>query len=189
VDIASVGAELSLWNPLLVNWLAWMQAEVPDIALRAEVDAAPRLLEAVRSGALDLAVLYAPPVGDSALVVELLHEDKLVLVTTDPDGAAENHVQVDWGEAFQASYQAAFPQVETPVVSVSHGPLALLLLLRGGGSGYFRLSAVAPYLESKKLHRVAGAPEFSYSMHMAYSSRADRDLIDLMRRGFAEAAA
>jgi hypothetical protein len=36
---------------------------------------------------------------------------------------------------------------------------------------------------------VAGAPEFSYSMHMAYSSRADRDLIDLMRRGFAEAAA
>lgn len=191
-DMASVGAEFSLWNPLLVDWLAWMKTEAPELALRAEVDTAPRLLEAVRQGALDLAVLYAPPAEDTAVVVELLHEDKLVLVTTSPEGAldaAADYVHVDWGTAFQANYQAAFPQMESAGISVSHGPLALLLLLRTGGMGYFRLSAVSPYLAQHKLRRVTGAPEFSYSMHMAYSSRTERPLIDLMRRGFAKAVA
>src|SRR5690606_26550805 len=51
VDVASVGAELSLWNPLLVEWMAWMKHAAPSIALRAEVNAAPRLLDAVREGA------------------------------------------------------------------------------------------------------------------------------------------
>lgn len=188
-DIASVGAEFSLWNPLLVDWLAFMKKQAPELALRAEVDTAPRLLEAVGDGALDLAVLYAPPVGNQAVVVELLHEDKLVLVTTNPAGpSAEDYVHVDWGAAFQTNHQAAFPQMQNPGISVSHGPLALLLLLRTGGTGYFRLSAVLPHLRGGQLYRVAGAPEFSYSMHMVYPNRAERSLLDLMRRGFATVA-
>lgn len=186
IDIASVGAEISLWHPLLVDWLAWMKKEAPDIALRAEVGTAGPLLEAVRNGALDLAVLYDPPPQDSTAVVELLHEEKLVMVTTDASGRPDNfddYVQIDWGPSFQSSHQAAFPQLESPGVSVSHGPLALLYLLRVGGTGYFRLSAVAPYLERGQLHRVVSAPAFSYSVHMVYSSRTDRSIIDLMRRG------
>jgi len=31
---------------------------------------------------------------------------------------------------------------------------------------------------------VKGAPEFSYSVHMVYSSRVEAGLIDRMRRGF-----
>src|SRR5690606_21048999 len=81
IDIASVGAEISRGHPLLVDWLAWMKKEAPDIALRAEVGTAGPLLEAVRNGALDLAVLYDPPPQDSTAVVELLHEEKLVMVT------------------------------------------------------------------------------------------------------------
>ncbi|MFC3703551.1 LysR family transcriptional regulator [Devosia honganensis] len=186
IDIASVGAEISLWHPLLVDWLAWMKKEAPDIALRAEVGTAGPLLEAVRNGALDLAVLYDPPPQDSTAVVELLHEEKLVMVTTDASGRPDNfddYVQIDWGPSFQSSHQAAFPQLESPGMSVSHGPLALLYLLRVGGTGYFRLSAVAPYLERGQLHRVVSAPAFSYSVHMVYSSRTDRSIIDLMRRG------
>lgn len=186
IDIASVGAEISLWHPLLVDWLAWMKKEAPDIALRAEVGTAGPLLEAVRNGALDLAVLYDPPPQDSTAVVELLHEEKLVMVTTVASGRPDNfddYVQIDWGPSFQSSHQAAFPQLESPGVSVSHGPLALLYLLRVGGTGYFRLSAVAPYLERGQLHRVVSAPAFSYSVHMVYSSRTDRSIIDLMRRG------
>ena len=60
-DIASIGAEISLWNPLLVDWLIWMKQEAPDIAIRAEVDVPSRLMDAVHDGALDLAVLYDPP--------------------------------------------------------------------------------------------------------------------------------
>lgn len=186
VDIASVGVELSLWNPLLVDWLAWMKREAPAIALRAEVDTSGRLLEALHNGTLDIAVLYDPPRQRSTTVVELLHEEKLVMVSTTPGvhpDQAEDYVHVDWGSSFQTSFHAAFPQLSSPGVSVSHGPLALFYLLRVGGTGYFRLSAVLPYIESGKLHRVAATPEFSYSVHMVYSSRLDTGLIDTMRRG------
>ena len=187
VDIASVGAEISLWNPLLVDWLAWMKHEAPDIALRAEVDVPSRLLEAVHNGALDLAVLYDPPPQGGNTVLELLVEEKLVMVTTSADGgrgAAEDYILVDWGPSFQASHQAAFPEIASPGVLISHGPLALLYLTRVGGAGYFRLSAIRPYLDSGRLRLVADAPEFSYSVHMIYSSRAESALIDRMRRGF-----
>jgi DNA-binding transcriptional LysR family regulator len=183
-DIVSVGAEISLWNPILVDWLVWMRREAADIALRAEVDGPARLLEAVHNGALDLAVLYDPPAQGAGIVVELLHEEKLVLVTTrgDPDGA--DYIAIDWGASFQASHQAAFPQLPNPGIAVSYGPLALAYLMRAGGTGYFRLSAVRPHIEDGRLRRVPGAPEFSHSMHMVYSSRIERNLIDLVRRGF-----
>ena len=187
VDIASVGAEISLWNPILIDWLAWMKADAPDIALRAEVDTPSRLLEAVRNGSVDLAVLYDPPQQGGNAVVELLTEEKLVMVTTsrvDGQASLDDYVHVDWGPSFQASYQAAFPQIVSPAVSISHGPLALLYLLRAGGTGYFRQSAVRAYLEDGRLSRVAAAPEFSYSVHMVYSSRTEMGLIDRMRRGF-----
>ena len=187
VDIASVGAEISLWNPILVDWTAWMKREAPDIALRAEVDIPSRLLEAVHNGTLDLAVLYDPPPQGGYTVVELLTEEKLIMVTSAEDGARglpEDYVQVDWGPSFQASHQAAFPEIVSPGVFISHGPLALLYLMRVGGAGYFRLSAVRPHLDAGRLHRVIDAPEFSYSVHMVYSSRTETGLIDNMRRGF-----
>lgn len=183
-DIVSVGAEISLWNPILVDWLVWMKRETPAIALRAEVDVPTRLLESVHNGALDLAVLYDPPAQGAGIVVELLHEEKLVLVTTAKDETAGDYVAIDWGASFQASHQAAFPQLPNPGIAVSYGPLALAYLMRAGGTGYFRLSAVRPYIEEGQLRRVPGAPEFSYSMHMVYSSRVERSLIDLARRGF-----
>jgi DNA-binding transcriptional LysR family regulator len=186
IDIASVGAEISLWNPILTDWLVWMKTDAPDIALRAEVDTPPRLLDAVHNGALDLAVLYDPPQQGGSTVVELLMEEKLVMVTTlkgGTVGTADDYVHVDWGPSFQASLQAAFPQIVSPSVSVSHGPLALLYLLRVGGTGYFRLSATRSYLDDGQLHRVKGAPEFSYSVHMVYSSRTETSLIDRMRLG------
>jgi DNA-binding transcriptional LysR family regulator len=127
MDIAAIGAEISLWNPILVDWLVWMKREAPDIALRAEVDTPARLLEAVHNGSLDLAVLYDPPSQGGNIVVELLAEEKLVFFTTKADGAAndpQDYVHVDWGASFQASQQAAFPQFSGAGVSISHGQLA-----------------------------------------------------------------
>ncbi|WP_368621243.1 LysR family transcriptional regulator [Paraburkholderia sp. BR13444] len=82
----SLGGELSLWHPLLADWLVWMHRECPQIALRAEVDSPMRLLDRVHEGSLDIAVLYNPPQRPD-LVSELLVEEKLVMVTSAPDGA------------------------------------------------------------------------------------------------------
>ncbi|MBB5414867.1 LysR family transcriptional regulator [Paraburkholderia atlantica] len=81
----SLGGELSLWHPLLADWLIRMHRECPQIALRAEVDCPMRLLDRVHEGSLDIAVLYNPPQRPD-LVSELLVEEKLVMVTSAPDG-------------------------------------------------------------------------------------------------------
>lgn len=186
-DVASVGAEISLWNPIVVDWLVWMKQEAPEIALRADVDVPHKLIERVGDGSLDLAVVYAPPLAAGEMAVELLLEEKLVMVTTRDDatpGPQDDYVRVDWGPAFLSSQHIAFPDIASPGVSVSHGPLALNYLIRVGGTGYFRQSVVEPYLASGRLMRVIDAPEFSHSMHMVYSTRAEPALLETMRSGF-----
>ncbi|MGV6876649.1 LysR family transcriptional regulator [Pseudochelatococcus sp. B33] len=186
----SVGGELSLWHPLLADWLIWMHRECPEIALRAEVDTPASLLARVQDGALDLAVLYNPPTRPN-LVTELLLEEKLVLVTTSPDGTLVpgNYVHVDWGPAFALNHQAAFPELSSPPVSISLGPLALTYLLTVGGCGYFRLGTAQPFLDNGRLQRVKDAPEFSHSAYTIYAERSDGDVVHRVREGLKSIAA
>jgi LysR family transcriptional regulator, flagellar master operon regulator len=186
-DIANAGAEISLWNPILADWLVWMKKQAPDIALHAEVDVPSRLLERLRNGSLDVAVLYNPPPQGGDLVVELLTEERLVLVSTQPDGRANlasGYVHVDWGPSFNQSFQAAFPELANGAVTISHGPLALLYLIETGGCSYFRLSVVRPYLDAGQLYLVPDAPEFGHSVHLVYSTQHETELIQRMREGF-----
>lgn len=183
-NVVSIGAELSLSGPLMADWLIWMRRECPEIALRAEIGTPAHLLDRVQAGSLDLAVLYSPP-PQTDLAVELVTEEKLVMVTTAQSGQAEpgDYIHVDWGQAFNASLHAAYPALSNPAVSISLGPLALTYMMTVGGNGYFRLSAAKPYLDAGQLHLVPEAPEFSYSIHAIYSTRGESDLIDRMRTG------
>lgn len=183
-NLVGVGGEFSLWSPLFADWLLWMRRECPDIAIRAEVDTAGRLLDRVQDGSLDVAVLYNPP-SRSELVLELITEEKLVLVTTADDGSLrpEDYVYVDWGEPFASSHATAFPELANAAVSISLGPLALSYLLAVGGGGYFRSAIARPYLESRQLFRVPRAPEFSYSVYAVYSTRSAAEVVERVRTG------
>jgi DNA-binding transcriptional LysR family regulator len=183
-NVIGIGGELSLWSPLLANWLIWMRLNQPSIALRAAVNTPGQLLDDIHHGELDLAILYDPPL-QTDLAVELVTEEKLVMVTSLPDGdfEAASYIHIDWGPAFDASQRAAFPNLSSPAVAISFGPLAIAFILNAGGSGYFRLSVIRPYLESGRLYRVTQAPEFSYSIHAVYSLHGDADLINHARAG------
>ena len=178
----SVGAELSLWDPALTDWLGCMHRKRPEIAVRVEVDTAERLLEKLRDGALDAGVLHAPG-RQPDLVVELLCEEKLILVTTDEDGGLrpDAYIHVDWGPAFAASHEAAAATALDPSVSINLGPLARHYMLAVGGCGYFRLGSVRSLLEEGRVRPVAGAPEFSHSIYLVYSAQRDKALLDLVR--------
>jgi DNA-binding transcriptional LysR family regulator len=183
-NVFGIGGELSLWSPLLANWLIWMRRHQPSIALRAAVNTPRQLLDDIRHGELDLAVLYNPPL-QTDLAVELLTEEKLVMVTSSRKRTfqPESYIHIDWGPAFAASERAAFPDLGNPAVAISFGPLAIAFILNAGGSGYFRLSVIKPYLESGALFTVSEAPEFSYSIHAVYSLRGDAGLINHARAG------
>lgn len=189
--VVTIGAELSLWSPLLRHWLIWMRRECPDIAVRTVIDTPERLTDRVQDGSLDVAVIYAAP-RLPGIIAELLFEEKLVLARTTPvvgPLAPEDHVHVDWGPSFTESYQAAYPDMPNAVVSIDYGPLALDYILATGGSGYFRDGFIRSYLEEGRLALVTDSPEFSYSAYVVHSATADPGVMKRIRIGLRAAAA
>ncbi|CAG1010271.1 HTH-type transcriptional regulator YofA [Rhizobiaceae bacterium] len=170
--IVGIGAELSLWSPLLADWMAALKAEAPELAIHAHVGAPAKLVEDISSGALDIAILYAPQLAPG-FVVERVLDDQLVQVAPGaaaPVGASSTEaIFVDWGPAFpllhgQARFHAAAGTV------VDFGPLGLAHLLGTGGRGYFRRSMVAPLIAEGRLAVVPESPAFPYP---AYAVRAE----------------
>lgn len=177
--VLTIGCEVSLWEPLLLDWLLRMRRDAPQLALRTEVGLSDPLLNRVSEGTLDIAVVYAPH-QRPGLRVELLREEKLVMVTASPHRAASwttDYVYVDWGPQFAAQHALAFPELPGAGVSTSLGPLGREYLLAAGGAGYIRLDMVRDHLASGRLRRVANTPEFLYPAYAVYSESADAQTV------------
>src|SRR5439155_20904900 len=105
-SLLAIGGEVSIWQPLLLDWVLWMRRSHPAIALHVHVDVPQDLINQVAAGLVDAAVMYAPP-HRPGLKIDLLLEEKLVLVTTDPEASligAADFVSVDWGPDFTTEY-------------------------------------------------------------------------------------
>jgi DNA-binding transcriptional LysR family regulator len=144
----------------------------------------------VAEGVLDLSIMYTPR-HRRGLEVELLLNEKLVLVTTHPDPQQvrdTDYVYVDWGSDFALHHSLSFPELTDPGLFVGLGPLALNYILEVGGSGYFRMRAVQPYLKSGTLRLVPDTPEFSYPAYAVYGTNAERGVIRTALDGLREVA-
>ncbi|MGE0849693.1 MAG: LysR substrate-binding domain-containing protein [Hyphomicrobiaceae bacterium] len=173
-----VGSEVSLWQPLLVDWVTWMRGSLRDIALRVHVDVPQDLINHVASGFVDVAIMYAPH-DRPGLKIDLIMEETLVLVTSDAKRQLKgsfDYVHVDWGPEFALHHGINLPDI-IPNVSVNLGPLGLEYVLQVGGSGYFRMRAVEPYLAAGRLHIVPGMPQFSYPIYSVQSTSADEAIV------------
>lgn len=177
--VLTVGCEISLWDPLLLNWLLWMRTAAHHLAIRTEVGFPEDLLNRVAEGVLDVAIVYAPQ-QRPGLRIELLIEEKLVMVTTKRGQAPRpaDYVYVDWGPDFAAQHDLAFPALSNAGVIAGLGPLGSEYLLSAGGAGYFRLDVIRAHLESGRLHRVPGAPEFLYPAYAVYAANADAKIVN-----------
>ncbi len=135
--LVTLGCEISLWDPLLLDWLLWMRHAEPHMALRTEVGLPDSLIRQVSEGIIDIAIVYAPQ-QRPGLRIELLIEEKLVLVTTKRRSGAPrpaDYVYVDWGPEFAAQHDLAFPGLSSTAVFSGLGPLGRAYLLKAGGSG------------------------------------------------------
>lgn len=172
--VLTVGSEVSLAQPVLLDWVRWMRRSLQDIAIRVHVDVPQDLINQVASGTVDIAIMYAPP-HRPGLKIDLLTEEKLVLVTTDAEASGvigSEYVYMDWGPDFTLHHGMNFPEV-TPDLFFDLGPLALNYVLDAGGSGYFRMSAVQPHLTAGRLHLVPDMPQFSFPVYAVQSANAD----------------
>nr|WP_252733462.1 LysR substrate-binding domain-containing protein [Paracoccus marinaquae] len=175
VALATIGGEINLWQPTVLNWAAALRRQRPDIALHIEIDKPQNLIENLAAGRVDAAVLHAPP-PRPGVKLDLLLNEKLVLVTTDPgaDPLDEGRFfSVDWGPEFLREFTAGFPDLPVPAVAVNLGRFALKYVLDNGGAGYFRGHVVDPYIHAGRLHRVPGAPSFAYPIYVASCADAD----------------
>ncbi len=174
-SVIAVGGELNLWNSLLLDWLVWMKKEQPHIAVHAQVGLADQLLEQLRAGVLDLAILYAPKLLPG-FNVELIEEEKLVLVRSTVDrqeGREPDYVHVDWGSQFAGERGFGPIAFTEPSLRVGLGLLGLNYILRAGGMGYFRKGVVAAHVEAGELELVENAPQFVYPAYAVYPESAE----------------
>lgn len=176
--VLTVGSEVSLAQPLLLDWVRWMRRSLQDIALRVHVDVPQDLISQVASGTVDVAIMYAPQ-HRPGLKIDLLMEEKLVLVTTNQEAYrpdTSDYVYMDWGPDFTLHHGMNFPEVAQDLY-FDLGPLALSYILEAGGSGYFRMSAVQSHIAAGRLHLVPETAQFSYPVYAVQSANADESVV------------
>ena len=188
-----LGAQMSLADRLIPQWISWMRSKASSIALRVEADYSLSIMRQLGDGVLDIGVLYSPR-QTPGLVIEPLLEESLVLVSTRARAATQDwlddYVFIDWGDDFRAQHGEAFSAMATPAVSFGLGALGLQYVVENGGSGYFPLRVVQPMLEDGRLHRVADAPTIKRPAYMAYAAEpADAALTELALDGLRQTAA
>jgi len=185
-----LGSQVSLWHSLVLKWIPWMRANANDVAIHVEADYSPSLMRQLSDGILDIGVMYNPR-QTPGLVIEDLLEETLVLVATSRRNLekkwVEDYVFVDWGAAFRAQHGEAFPEMDTPAVSVGLGSLGLEYILQNGGSGYFPLRVVQPYLDQGRLFPVDEAPRMQRPAYVVYPEIArHQPTLDLALGGLRE---
>ena len=115
-------------------------------------------------GRVDIGVMYTPQ-SRPGLNVEILLQEELVLVSTDPTDSGNpgaNYVYVDWGPEFHAKHSASFPEFAGPGLSTNVGWLGLQQILQVGGAGYFPRRLVSRHIASERLRELR-APVFRLS--------------------------
>ncbi|HEX9570275.1 MAG TPA: LysR family transcriptional regulator [Rhodospirillales bacterium] len=168
--LLTVGVEFTLWERLLVRWLPWVRAAIPDTAIRADVGSSSYLTRQLVDGLLDLSITYTPQYR-TGVVIEKLMDEHLMLVSTDLKTKAPwepGYIFVDWGPEFRNEHMATFPTQQSPVISVTYGPLALQHILANGGSAYLPHRIVARMLKDGRLYDIAKAPRFTRPVYVAY---------------------
>lgn len=141
-NLLNLGGEVSLCNPLLLNWMRRLREAIPGHAVRVEIGQGADLLKQLEQGALDAALVYQPEYWPG-LQVEQLLEEKLVMVRSVL--SAEPYLYVDWGPDFRSQHDAALPDRAKAALACNLGPLALQYIMQNGGSGYFRTRVVSSY--------------------------------------------
>lgn len=187
----TVGARFGLWEQFLLKWLPLMLTAAPDIAVRAEIGLEADLMQGLIEGRLDIGVMYTPQ-SRPGLRVERLFEERLILVSTELKRRPEpgpGYVYVDWGPEFYAKHSASFPDFIGLAITANIGWLGLQHILQNGGSGYFPIRLVRPYLENGRLNALVGAPEFALPAYVVYPADADPGLFGLALDGIRRVSA
>lgn len=175
--VLAIGGRIGLWDGFLLDWLPRIREKAPHVSVRAEIGFENDLMHGLVEGRLDIAVMYTPQ-RRPGLAVEALFDERLVLVSGGTErfrALDRRYIYIDWGPEFYAKHAASFPDFAGPAMTTNVGWLGLRHILGRGGSGYFPVRLVRPYLDSGQLIRVSGAPEFTLPAYAVHRSDGDAE--------------
>jgi len=98
--VLALGAQVSLWERLILDWMPRMRRQAPEVALQVQADYSNSLMRQLTDGLLDICVMYQPRQA-AGIVIEDLFEETLVMAARTPRAVSpdwvEDYVFVDWG--------------------------------------------------------------------------------------------
>jgi len=180
----TIGAQYSLWPRLGFRLIDGLQAELPDLNIRAELGMPDRLTRFLIDGTVQLGLLYMPQLRPG-LVVEELIEEELVLVASWPNPTMDmggKYVFVDWGPEFVSAHSAALPGLTNPGLTFSLGAMVAEFIVNRQAAAYLPARYVKKYLDSGQLHLVPDAPCFPYPVWAVWREDLDPVLRDAAKK-------
>lgn len=183
-DCLSIGAETSLWDDLMYEWVCKTRAERPDVAIRCEDGNAEILLQRLFQGWLDVGLVYTPH-SQPGFLAEPLFDDPLVLVSTEDrclkPVADAGYIEIDWDEAHRSQMENIWGYAdETPHVSANSGVLGLRFVEDLGGTIWLPQRLLEARTFKRKLYLVRDAPSLERTAFMIYSPEVLRERLPNM---------
>ncbi|BAZ93661.1 transcriptional regulator [Thiohalobacter thiocyanaticus] len=174
----TVGARIALWEGFLPQWVGHMRETAPDISIRSEISFEEDLMRRLVEGTLDIGLMYTPQ-HSPGLEVEHLFDERLVLLTTNPEQAwpGPDYIYVNWGPAFYAQHRDNFPDLERPAQTVNIGWLGIQLILCNGGSCFVPIRMAEAFIDSQRLFVVPDSPEFKLPAYMVYPRESEAEVV------------
>ena len=161
----SLGADSSLWNPVMVDWVVQIQSN-SRYQVDCDIASTEELYDRIRRFQLHAAIVHSARYYPDVLI-EQIAEEKLIHVeavhNTKPD------FYIEWGEEFDKQFNQCLPFNSQSAVRYSLGPMALKVMLKQGGNGYFRTRVVQHHLEAGLLRKIPSSPEFNYPIYLVSS--------------------
>ncbi|MGD8926169.1 MAG: LysR family transcriptional regulator [Thioalkalispiraceae bacterium] len=179
-----VGAQPSLWDSVLGDWMNYIYMMRPDVIVNAEVHSPDVLARRVLDGTMDIAFVFDNPQLMDFECTQLT-DIPLIMVSSQPcDDASlainDNYIYVDWGTSFSVAHARHFPDIKTPKVRIMLGRIGLDYLLSNGGVAYMPKPMVETLLAEQRLYIVTNAPVIKRSVYAIYAHSSDHhDLINL----------
>ncbi|MEL0625115.1 LysR family transcriptional regulator, partial [Marinomonas arenicola] len=99
------------------------------------IDSTDALYSAIREFQLDAVVVHSARYYPD-LYIEQIAEEKLIHVAC--THTPKPNLFIDWGEEFTQQFDRCLPFYRQTAMQFSLGPMALKVMLKQGGNGYFR---------------------------------------------------
>lgn len=167
-----VGAQPSLWDSVLSDWMSYMYKTVPDIVMTAEVHGPEMLARRIQDQTMDIAFVFDNPHLLDFECKEVTHIP-FILVSSEADltiedGFKQNYILVEWGTTFSVAHARLFPEIPTPHIRVMLGRIALDFILAHGGTAYMAEPMVDTYIADGTLHLIKDAPVITRSVFVLF---------------------